>query len=934
MDSSGKLLRERLPAALIQKLEAFRDDVRRIKLRETVLHSANLILGAFLICFVVDRVLDLPGWLRGGMLVLVPAGIAWLFWRYLSKTVFSTGEWTGLARLIESKFPGPGDRLLGVLEIGSDDSEWSRSRTLSQAAISQVSAELRVTDFDRALPRPRFQLLCSLCFGGAFFILLLAFLIPQPVANTALRWAAPWMDVDRYTFAQPRALEPVLHVARGEDYRIRLPLYESSPWKPSTASISLDGRDRRKVPLGDAMEYVIEVPGHSDSRNLEIRVGDWTSTLSVSPQERSSIRSAKAAVKLPSYLQIPEPLQRDVRSGTLSVVEGSTASVQLEIDRELTGVEASEFNAGIDGPLINVDLGTPQESIEGRLTWTDSFGLEGISTFSLRVNVVEDALPGIVISDLPRTRVILEDDAISFGVQVSDDFGIREVGMEWAGEGDPEQSSRPSTGEKLFASANPDQPSMQLTGTFSAVDLGIDPQPLKVRFFVRDYNPASDRVWSQEYLFYVLNEDQHWQWMTRQLSRWQQDALLVKSREEQLLRINQELRDMDAGALDDPEVRQKIRTQASAEKANGVQLARLSRSGVELIQEAARNSQFSPGTLENWAGILNVIQDISGNRMPSVEELLKQASNQPSSSGPMQNSASTGADSDNRVAQSGDSSPGQTKDPGDEASQSDKNSDEKTGPVIGQNRRGSGGPGGPQDDEGEDGETPAPKIPSIVDNESSLQPEDPNAVDENQEQDPQTASGGAAPAFGLPSTTLEDFGGAQPQSSPIEQKMEEAVTEQENLLAEFEKVSDELNRILADLEGSTFVKRLKAASRAQMQMAGILAAQVDESFGMSAQRLPRSVRTVLEELKVQDKNNLTTLDEIHQDMKAYYQRKQFTKFRNVLDDMEELDPFTGLDIKSEVMADEVGWCLSMSEYWGDTFDRWAEDLVDPASGGT
>ena len=50
--------------------------------------------------------------------------------------------------------------------------------------------------------------------------------------------------------------------------------------------------------------------------------------------------------------------------------------------------------------------------------------------------------------------------------------------------------------------------------------------------------------------------------------------------------------------------------------------------------------------------------------------------------------------------------------------------------------------------------------------------------------------------------------------------MDEAVAKQQDLLAEFEKIADELNRVLANLEGSTLVKRLKAASRMQYSIAG------------------------------------------------------------------------------------------------------------------
>ena len=45
------------------------------------------------------------------------------------------------------------------------------------------------------------------------------------------------------------------------------------------------------------------------------------------------------------------------------------------------------------------------------------------------------------------------------------------------------------------------------------------------------------------------------------------------------------------------------------------------------------------------------------------------------------------------------------------------------------------------------------------------------------------------------------------------QRMRANLRRARDLLAEFAKVADELKKILGDLEGSTFVKRLKAAAR-------------------------------------------------------------------------------------------------------------------------
>ena len=72
------------------------------------------------------------------------------------------------------------------------------------------------------------------------------------------------------------------------------------------------------------------------------------------------------------------------------------------------------------------------------------------------------------------------------------------------------------------------------------------------------------------------------------------------------------------------------------------------------------------------------------------------------------------------------------------------------------------------------------------------------------------------------------------RSRPPRQKIEEAVKQQQDLLAEFEKIADELNRVLANLEGSTLVKRLKAASRHQYKIGGRISDQVSAVFGVEA----------------------------------------------------------------------------------------------------
>ena len=70
--------------------------------------------------------------------------------------------------------------------------------------------------------------------------------------------------------------------------------------------------------------------------------------------------------------------------------------------------------------------------------------------------------------------------------------------------------------------------------------------------------------------------------------------------------------------------------------------------------------------------------------------------------------------------------------------------------------------------------------------------------------------------------------------------------------------------------------------------------------------------------------------------------KQATKLRNLqlageqLTDscLADIAKLTALTDLGEEIPKKQGMSIAQAEYWSDTFDRWADDLVDPMSGGT
>ncbi len=160
------------------------------------------------------------------------------------------------------------------------------------------------------------------------------------------------------------------------------------------------------------------------------------------------------------------------------------------------------------------------------------------------------------------------------------------------------------------------------------------------------------------------------------------------------------------------------------------------------------------------------------------------------------------------------------------------------------------------------------------------------------------------------------------------------MAQQRDLLAEFDKIADELNRVLANLEGSTLVKRLKAASRLQDRIAGRIGDQVSDAFGLPPTITKQQQRQLFAELAVQETKSSQDVSTIMDDMQAYFERRRFVQFSAVLDDMRKQDVIGGLRQLSDDLQKENGVSMAQCEFWSDTLDRWAEDLVDPTSGGS
>ena len=840
----------KLPSSLQTQLGNFRRRVWTIKAIEAFCGGLFGIIVSYLIVFALDRMLDTPAVVRMAIFLAAVAACAFVP-VYLHRWIWCHRRLEQLARLLSRRYPSIGDQMLGIIELVRNEFEQKRSRALCEAAIQQVAEVASRRDFNDAVPNPRHKLWAWLAGVPTIAALLILAIFPSAASNAWARFVAPWKQIDRYTFTDVERLGERVIVPHGEAVTIPVRLMETSNWQPKQGTARLGSQIPVNAELKDG-RYEFNFPGQIDKTSLDLHIGDSQQSTLVEPMLRPELTHVVAEIRLPDYLNRHDSIHKDIRGGILTVVAGSQATFAASANRNLVDGTWSIANANLasvasttgPSPTINSPVIPIEASHKLQFEWKDEFGLMGREPLTININAREDEPPSLSCEDLPRNRVVIDSETLTFQIRAVDDFGIKVVGIEWNGT-DKSAVSKLASGERVLAAGASEKELLELTGTFCAKMLEIEPQPLAVRLFVEDYFPGRSRTYSQPYLLYVLSAEQHSIWLTEQLSKWHRMSLEVRDRELQLHQKNQELRMLAEDQLDLPENRRRIETQSAAERANGRRLSSLVTGGEDLVRQAMRNPEFGVAPLQKWAEMLQLLKDISTNRMPNVADLLKQSSQAP----------------------------------GAMANQPPKPS----GPVAGQNRAAAAGtPAAPNESK------PKPPVPTIVDNESSQNPG--KKPDENPQEPGKSKSN---PRLTLPVTTVTAPGDNKPKKpTPAVEKLEEAIKAQQDLLAEFEKIADELNKVLANLEGSTLVKRLKAASRKQYVVAGKIADQINGGFGQK-HKSAGPVKDALDELSKQEGASSQDVSMIMDDLSAYFERRRYQRFKTVLDEMRTQDAVGG-----------------------------------------
>ena len=1003
-------MKTQLPPILEAKLADFRKRVWTVKLAEGLLAALFGLALSYVVVFALDRFFETPGWVRGLILVAGAAvlgiglPVKWHRWVWRQKRLEDA------ARLLRRTFPRLGDQLLGIVELARLESgDAGRSERLVLAAMDQAAEAVKDKDFSNAVPQASHRK-WGLAAAGLMALVAAAFCVVNEAARNALaRWVMPWAEVDRFTFAKVERLPEKIVVPYAEPFDMPVKLAPNTEWSPRHGKARIAKQPAVEAKLNDGA-YPLAFPPQKQDGEMFVKLGDVRETVQVLPRTRPELTSLAVRTRLPAYLQYKTEPVIEVRGGSVGVLRGAQAAFEARASREISAAKVDGRPARISGEKIVTDFAPVSANMESKFEWQDRDGLTPREPLVLKVNAVEDEAPRVAAKRDSLEQVVLDSEVVTFDLATSDDFGLKRAGLEWTGTLLGKDGKTPVRGEKLAAMGAAEMRSLEARATFCAQREGVEPQTLEVRAWTEDYLPGRQRSYSGSFLLHVLNATDHALWVTQQMSKWIEVAKETYEREQQLHETNKELRQMSAADLDRPENRRKISQQSTAENANAARLDSLTQGGRNLVEQATKNPEFDAKRLESWATMLKSLKDIARNRMPNVADLLKQSAGaQGAKAGQQGEQGHQGeqkpgqeqeqASSQQRQNSGGESKPGEgSKDTKDQqqaqAAQQPGQQPSAQKPEGGQQQSAESQPQAPKLAVGdqsqpkqEGGAKPAeadgkPKepMPSISMKEAGNLKPDEKKPGEDERAKPPGAGGLRLPATQLAAAPSKgDEPPPPPAESPAQEKMDEAVRAQKNLLAEFAKVSDKLGEILGSLEASTFVKRFKKAAREQVALASSINEKTLDAFGIErgsvAGSAPATPAPPAEAPKpeapkaapgvaaspergtaaaeaapaeqppfvtsyaplavAKSKSESETVRVIQSDLEAYYQRKQVSHFKNVLDQMKKAEIVRALVKVGEHAGRNLsGHSIVGAEYWADTLDRWAEELVPAAEGFT
>ena len=621
-----------LPAGLQGQFSAFENRLWRVETAAAVGGLAASLLFSCLLIFVSDRVWDTPVWLRVLIFLAGLAGAAASALRWMRHWVWHRRDLRALATLVQKKYRRLGDRLLGIVELANEQKHSANfSPALYHAAIEQVAGEAQKFDFQQSVnphDARRFGWMAGGLCGG---LAVLCLALPQAGWNSFLRWLEPVGGIARHTLVALDGFPHELVVPHGEPFEISGSVRYLSFWKPAHVAARL-GLQTKVQTAVQSNQIRLQIPGQLEKGVLEVRVGDALARVQIVPSHRPSLQELMAVVQLPAYLGYPDE-NIPVQNGSLQALEGSTLKFRGTVSRPL--VSGHHARSPVDDAPLKVqgsgfvsESPAPASVGEFDFTWRDQLGLTNASPWRLSVLPQKDTAPQPDLPDLPRPFAMLASDVLHIHATAEDDYGVRDLGLNWEVVSDGPGGESLTTEAKIMAPSSKDK-KLEKTFLWSPALYQIPTDStVELQAYARDFFPERERARTAVHTIRVLSAEEHAEMLRQQL-----EGLMAQIEDVARLqeKIVSDARGVQEAGTNMPDAQQTSKLGQRARKTkmqNAAHLQDLTPIGERnLVREAMKNSNIPEDTVRQWspdhAGLAEIVagknaagRPVSASRLP------------------------------------------------------------------------------------------------------------------------------------------------------------------------------------------------------------------------------------------------------------------------------------------------------------------------------
>ena len=429
-------------------------------------------------------------------------------------------RWIDLAAVAERADPRLEERLTGSIALLDEANHPTGSPALIAALAEDAAGH--IGEFDPSLVKGRGRPLRRLALGLVAVALVAApsFARPDPFRTLALRFFAPWLDLERISRFAIEVKPGNAVAAIGADFAVeaRVTSRFSSGALPAAATLEWTDEKGAAHRLPMTAKSSTSTPGRSFDATLPGLAGDVDYRISTDSVRSRAFRVSvfntpeacelSARVEPPAYTKIPASDAKD--SSRIEAIEGSRIVLKFYScmpyrDHELTWPSPTPGKPlRIEGQPVNMKYGTiaADALATGPFVLTllhDGYrGLNGHPQ-TRQLVVRPDLAPTLAVKGPPSPGEARPDDVLQLAVAARDDFGVAsaELHYEVRKSSTSEESKAGHVDLKLDGLGTP---SARGVGSLSLRDLGLEiGDALSYRVRVADNRPAPkgpNEAWS------------------------------------------------------------------------------------------------------------------------------------------------------------------------------------------------------------------------------------------------------------------------------------------------------------------------------------------------------------------------------------------------------------------------------------------------------